>query len=57
MEKIIKLLESIQEQYSSRSLVIQLSKKDVSDYERGIIAGEIKMLSHIMMELAQNEKS
>jgi hypothetical protein len=57
MKKVIQLLETIQEKYASRNLVNDLCKKDVSDYDRGMIAGEIKMLTHIMMELAANDKN
>ena len=56
MEAIIKMLEEIQDKYASRSLVLELSNRDVSDYDRGIIAGEIRMLTRIMTELA-NDKS
>lgn len=57
MEQFIKMLEEIQEKYASRNLVNQLCQKEVSDYERGLIAGEIKMLTHIMMELTQDDKT
>jgi len=55
MEKIIKILDSIQEKFSSRTLVLQLCSEDVTDYERGKIQGQIDMLTEINLKLAEGD--
>jgi len=55
MERVIKILESYQKKYENRAMVLQLCGEDVSERQRGIIQGEINMLSKLMMDLAGSE--
>ena len=54
---VIDILEETQEKFSSREMVNSLSQVNVSDYERGKVAGKIEMLSYLMMELANRDNS
>lgn len=54
MEQRIKdILDDLQERLSGRQLVLQLASRDVTEYDRGKIMGQIEMLSIVMRELAQ----
>lgn len=57
MEQLIKILDELQEQYSSRSMVLKLSDPLITDHERGKVAGNIEMLTKINLRLAEGDKN
>ncbi len=57
VDAVVMILEKYQDIFSSRSIVNQLSSVDVTDYERGVVAGKIQLLSKLMMDIAHNDKT
>lgn len=51
MEKILKIIAEAEEKMYSKGMVTELSGSDVTDYERGIIAGQIAAINQIKREL------
>ena len=56
-EKLIEILDTLQEDYASRNMVLKLCSKDITEYGRGRVDGEMRMLTKINLALlAGNEK-
>lgn len=49
------IIVNAKETIYSESMVKQLVAEDVSEYDRGVLAGRIQMLVHIEHELNRNE--
>lgn len=55
MNDINKVIEDIEKVMYSPNIIVQLIEKDVSDYDRGRVAGKLEMLSFIKSALIIEE--
>lgn len=52
---IISVLEEGLEKIGSFNMMVQMTREDVSEYERGKVAGRIEAFQWALRELANNE--
>lgn len=55
MNDINKVIEDIEKVMYSPNIIVQLIEKDISDYDRGRVAGKLEMLSFIKSALIIEE--
>lgn len=54
-DEVIQELDALSEKLNGRNIVLQLTKKDATDWDRGRIQGQIEMLSKVFEALSNRE--
>lgn len=52
----IKVITEQRDKMFSESMIFELSKREISDFDRGVIKGKIDMVNAILKELTEGSK-
>lgn len=56
VKDLVSTLEELEEQLYCKGTIFSLVKKDVSEYDRGVISGKIELLTKIKILLQKDKK-